>query len=61
MARQRHRFVTILRVQLVIDAARLGPDRVDRDHQFGSDLCIGETSRKQAENFALAVGERLKR
>ena len=61
VASQRHGFVTILRIQLLIDAARLGPDGVDRDHQLGSDLCIGETSRKQAKNFALAVSERLAR
>ncbi len=48
------RFVTILHAQLAIDAARLGPDGIDRDHELGRDFGIREASRKQAQDFALA-------
>ena len=50
-----HSFVTILHIQLVIDAARLGPDGVNRDHELSSDLCIREASRKPPQDFALAA------
>ncbi len=48
------RFVTILHVQLVVDAAGLGPDGVDRDHELGSDFGIGKASSKPPQDFALA-------
>ena len=51
---QSDRFVTILHVQLLVDAAGLGPDGINRDHQFGSDFGIGEASRKPLQDFALA-------
>jgi hypothetical protein len=40
LASQGYRFVTILHVQLVIDAARLCSDGIDRDDQLGSDFGI---------------------
>ena len=55
VASQRHGFVTILHVQLVIDALRLGPDGVDRDHELTRDFGIREASRKQTQDFALAA------
>ena len=55
LASQCYSFVTILHVQLVIDASRLCPDGVDRDHELGSDFCIREASRTPPQDFALAV------
>ena len=52
--RRGDRFVTILHAQLAIDAARLGPDGIDRDDELGRDFGIREASRKQAQDFALA-------
>src|SRR5258708_36705147 len=51
--RRGDRFVTILHVQLAIDAVRLGPDGIDRDHELGRDFAIREASPKSPQAFPL--------